>query len=683
MKLLGRKFRKIFVCIALAVVVATSSVMTHYISVQAETITTVTIKGNGVRLRSGPGTNYSEIAKFSTGATGTWLETQQGTDAGDTYKWHKVTISGKTGWVREDLATVTSVEVSNDAAFEAYLTAQGFPESYKPALRQLHELYPNWIFEAQQTNLDWDTVIAAESELGRNLVHSSADTSWKSTADGAYNWETGEWYVFDSGGWVAASTPIIKYYMDPRNFLDSTNIFQFLKQSYDASTEDTAAVLSNLKSMTATTFLASGYAVDSNGDGTLEAVNKEAYYNDIMKAAATYGVSPYVLAAMIIQEQGTDGSGGSISGTYSGYEGYYNFFNVAAYVDSNWSSAVARGLWYASGSGTGATSYHRPWNNRTDSILGGAKHYGEGFVSVGQDTMYLKKFDLVGTLYTHQYMTNVGGGASEGKLLAKAYDDNARKSALVFKIPVFNNMPAQPCAMPTGNSDPNYMLTALAVNGYSLTPTFSMYETYYSLIVPNNVTSVSVSATAASATATVSGTGTINLNVGSNSVNIKVTAQDGNVRTYTINIVRSDSSGQTAPTISSSTYKVSGNTITGIQPGVSVDKLKSGLSASNASVTVYNANGSINTGTVGTGNVVRASNGAGAVDYTVVVYGDVSGDGKVNSLDLLQVKRHIVKASTLSGVYNTAADTSKDGKVNSLDLLQVKRHIVGAASIQQ
>lgn len=36
---------------------------------------------------------------------------------------------------------------SSDSAFESYMNSQGFPESYKPYLRTLHEQYPNWVFE--------------------------------------------------------------------------------------------------------------------------------------------------------------------------------------------------------------------------------------------------------------------------------------------------------------------------------------------------------------------------------------------------------------------------------------------------------------------------------------------------------------------------------------------------------
>ena len=78
------------------------------------------------------------------------------------------------------------------------------------------------------------------------------------------------------------------------------------------------------------------------------------------------GVNPYILASMILQEQGSQGTGRSISGTVSGYQGYYNFFNIEAYQSGSM-SAVERGLWWASQSG----SYLRPWNSIEKSIRGG------------------------------------------------------------------------------------------------------------------------------------------------------------------------------------------------------------------------------------------------------------------------------------------------------------------------
>ena len=38
-------------------------------------------------------------------------------------------------------------------------------------------------------------------------------------ADGCYDWETGEYTVLDSGGWVQASSELVQYALDPRNFL--------------------------------------------------------------------------------------------------------------------------------------------------------------------------------------------------------------------------------------------------------------------------------------------------------------------------------------------------------------------------------------------------------------------------------------------------------------------------------
>ena len=145
------------------------------------------------------------------------------------------------------------------SGFESYLTEQGFPESYKIELRRLHEVYPNWIFEAQHTGLEWAEALQAESIIGKNLVPASSISSWKSTDDQAYDWDTGEWAEFDSGGWVAASPEIIGYYMDPRNFLGEDSVFQFLKQSYDPQTETKEGI----ENMTADSFLAGTY--EENG----------------------------------------------------------------------------------------------------------------------------------------------------------------------------------------------------------------------------------------------------------------------------------------------------------------------------------------------------------------------------------------------------------------------------------
>lgn len=695
MKILVRNVSKTCLSILLIIVCLGTSLLFLGINAEAKTIIrTGTIEvSNSLNFRSGPGTEYGIVGYLKNGDSGQIIEEKKATTG---KIWYKMTINGKTGWASSTYVKVTETIVEEDKDFDAYLAAQGFPENYRAQLQALHAKYPNWKFEAQITNLTWEAVIKGESALGKNLVHNSADNSWKSTQTGAYDWEKNEWKEFDSGGWVAASTEIIQYYMDPRNFLDSTNIFQFIKQSYNASALNATQLAqkkADLTNMVKGTYLAG-------------ACDNSTYVDVIMNVAANTKVCPFTLASMMIQEQGINGDGRSISGKVPGYEGYYNYLNIGAYKTSSFASAVERGLWYAKGGDSGSTSYGRPWNTRTKAITGGALYYGENFVNVGQDTLYLKKFNVQGSnLYGHQYMTNVGGAASEGIHMSKAYDEKAREAALIFKIPVYKNMPATVSKKPSGDDNPNYMLKSLSVSGYNLTPTFSMYETSYSLIVPNSVSSITVSAQAASSTTTVSGTGARSLNVGTNAITVTTKAQNGSTRTYTISVVRQAASntgggnggtnsggnngGTTVvtPSVSSSVYKVNNNsTITGITsfPIKATDFAKK-FAVTNGSVKITNYNGTVESGNVGTGDQVRVYDSTGALKFTynIVIYGDTNGDGQISALDLLRVQKNILSLSKLSGFYSSAADTNKDGKVTALDLLQVQKHILKMKSIAQ
>lgn len=685
MKVQGENWKRTCLGMLAAVVLIIASLVIWDICANAESIKIGTVininSGSSLNFRSGPGTSYGIIGSLKNGQSGEVLEERH---ASNGVLWYKLHISGMTGWASSEYIEVTSYTVSEDSDFDAYLTAQGFPESYKSQLQALHKLYPNWKFEAQLTNLNWNDVIAAESALGKNLVHSSSISSWKSTQTGAYDWTTGQWVMFDSGGWVMASKEMIEYSMDPRNFLDNANIFQFIKQSYSAgllNSEQLAQKKADLTNMVRGTYLA------GSCDG-------RSYVDVIMDVAASTGVCPFTLASMMIQEQGKNGTGSSISGTVSGYQGYYNYFNIGAYATSSM-TAVQRGLWYAKGAGTGATSYGRPWNTRTKSITGGALYYGSNYVNVGQDTLYLKKFNVQGSnIYNHQYMTNVQGAISEGKHVSEAYDANARNAALVFKIPVYKNMPVTACAKPTGNDNPNYMLKSLSVSGQSLTPTFSIYETSYSVIVPNSVSSVTISAEAIAFTTTVSGTGNKNLSEGTNTFTITTKAQNGSTRTYTISIIRQEApkpvepdTPVNPPSIGSTSYRInSNNTITGITDfPISAANFAQRFSVTNGSVKITTASGSQKSGNVGTGDQVRVYDTSGALKYayTVIIYGDTNGDGNVNAKDLLTIQKNNIRINALNGVYYTAADANRDGKVNAKDLLVVQKHNIRIESIQQ
>lgn len=397
---------------------------------------TGTVATTALNLRSGPGSNYSSLGLISINKEVTILDETYDVN-GD--KWYLViSPAGNQGYVSAKYVVVNSdAEYVYDSKFEASLSAEGFPESYKPYLRQLHARYPLWVFKAADTGLDWNTVISAESKPGTSLVASGSPTSWKSTEPGAYDTENGRYIEYDSGGWVSASKEIVSYYMDPRNFINPVGAFQFLTHSYDPSTQ----TKSGLEKVIAGSFMAGEFPEDTHGT----------YADVLMEAGQISGVNPYVLASMIIVEQGSNGKGGCISGTVSGYEGYYNFFNIGAYKSGSM-SAVTRGVWYASQSG----SYGRPWNSRYKSIVGGAEFYGSQYVQQNKNTLYFKKFNVMNGLSsvgTGQYMTNVQGAESEAAALRNGYVDSL-DDPMTFIIPVYKNMPGNACPMPTNNTQP-------------------------------------------------------------------------------------------------------------------------------------------------------------------------------------------------------------------------------------
>lgn len=476
-----------------------------------------------LNVRSGAGTGYSKTGTVSYGDSLTILsETTDSSGA----KWYKISCGNVTGYVSAAYVQLTSSgsQGSSDADFESYMTKQGFPESYKPYLRTLHEQHPKWIFTAQKLGVDWNTALKEECVVGRNLVHSSALASWKSMEKGAYDFNGGYWYGLD-GSWVAASKEIIMYYMDPRNFLNDTYIFMFENQSYDPSYQTESGV----KTILADTFMSGSYTCP-------DTKKKYTYSQTFMDAAKKSGVSPYHLASRCRNEQGVNGAPQSL-GTVKGYENYFNFFDIQAYATSTM-TAAEMGCKYAK---TTNPTYLLPWTNQYKSIVGGSIFLGTGYITKGQDTLYLQKFDMVdggNGLYYHQYMTCVFGQANEAISLKNAYSQDILNSAMEFKIPVYNNMPDKLCPKPTSSGDNNNYLKSLSVSGTSISPKFDKFTTSYTAKVNAEVSSVTVNANPLGKSAKVSGKGKVSLKTGENTVKVTCTAASGVKRTYTIKITR-------------------------------------------------------------------------------------------------------------------------------------------------
>lgn len=62
---------------------------------------------------------------------------------------------------------------------------------------------------------------------------------------------------------------------------------------------------------------------------------------------------------------------------------------------------------------------------------------------------------------------------------------------------------------------------------------------------------------------------------------------------------------------------------------------------------------------------------------TDVLLGDVNGDGKVNTADLLLLKKYLLGLEDESSIVFNNSDYNADTKINTLDLLMLKRHLLG------
>ena len=342
--------------------------------------------------------------------------------------WYKTTYGGKWAYLPTSAVSLTQAPNLTPVEFEAYMTAQGFPNSYKPYLRTLHQKHPTWTFNAQQTGVSWSTTLSKMNVLGRTLVEPTSKPSWKSTASGAYNASTGTYTQFD-GRWNQASPAIISYYLDPRNGLNESSIYQFMDQRWIPGT----AITDNIWNI-----------VRKNSCF----MNNKNYVYPLYYAGQNAGVNPTALTAMVILEQGWRGGSGLISGSFPGYQGYYNHFNVGAYHAGGMTS-IQRGLWWAKGAGVGATSFGRPWNSIQRSLTGGATFYGNNYIKANQFTFYTKKFNVMNgasNVGLHQYSTSVTAADGEGKILKMGYATNNQN--LVFWIPVYTGLPNNPAPMP-------------------------------------------------------------------------------------------------------------------------------------------------------------------------------------------------------------------------------------------
>lgn len=321
-----------------------------------------------------------------------------------------------------------------------------FPKEYKAYLTNLHNKYPNWKFTAKHVGLNWNDVITAE--LG---------TDSKGTPRS----------LIGNTGRVATREEL-EYSMNPLNFLNEAQIFQFENMEYNSN--QTKMGVSNILYGTDMSKDANNtinvvyYNKDTKTYQDFNDQNNLTYSDAIFNAGKSNGVNPYNLAARIRIEtmcdikgrifESSDGDSNSLSicGRYNelykqyidpnppgDYTGYYNFYNIGA----TGAHPVANALLYAKTPG----NYGEPWNDPIKAIYGGAKFIKTEYVDRGQDTLYFEKFNVVdknGNYYTNQYMQNIKAPESEASIMYNEFikgNSSFLNVAHEFIIPVYNDVP--------------------------------------------------------------------------------------------------------------------------------------------------------------------------------------------------------------------------------------------------
>ncbi|MBQ5612272.1 MAG: hypothetical protein IIU88_01015 [Clostridia bacterium] len=370
-------------------------------------------------------------------------------------------------------------------AYYEELISLGFPADYAARLTELHLLHPSWEFAPLLITEEcpaytWDYIIDKETEEpDNNLIFSGSSYA-------PYRHPFND-SLYDAGHYQA-SREAVEYFMDPRNFLNETDIFQFFDLSHAVGNYESA-----VESVLEGTFME---------DALLE--NGMTYAAYFCHAGNELSMNPIFLATKVRQEMGVGGTSPVISGecgslladyyvnqtTHSqsgkeilppsegytaeelrAFDGLYNLFNVGA-SGKGLFTIYHKSMEYAEkGTPEMAETWggDPSWSTLWKALYGGAYFLKTRYVDVYQSTVYLQKFNVDSRVsdknFWKQYSQNVTAALSEGRTLFQSMAEaETLDFAYRFLIPVYGDMPRNPCLDPANGS---CSYTATADNKYS------------------------------------------------------------------------------------------------------------------------------------------------------------------------------------------------------------------------
>ncbi len=130
--------------------------------------------------------------------------------------------------------------------------------------------------------------------------------------------------------------------------------------------------------------------------------------------------------------------------------------------------------------------------------------------------------------------------------------------------------------------------------------------------------------------------------------------------------------------------KTNGNYISGFGLGTNIEVLINKI-GDKGNVVIYSSNGTEKKkgSKIATGDILKITNNGKITEYKYVMYGDLSGDGEINSADLLKMRQHLLGTNKLNNSFLESAYLSGDKEINSADLLKLRQHLLGTNKIVQ
>ena len=148
-------------------------------------------------------------------------------------------------------------------------------------------------------------------------------------------------------------------------------------------------------------------------------------------------------------------------------------------------------------------------------------------------------------------------------------------------------------------------------------------------------------------------------------------AYGGKTTTFTVMVNKKETE---KININSDKYKLEANYIKPIQPKTTVKALIEKITTNATSIKVYKNDTVLkDTDYVGTGMKIVFSLGEETKTYTLIVLGDINGDGEANFLDIVSMNKHRLGKKILSEEEKLAGDVVLDGEVDFKDIVKVNK----------